>query len=203
MLRIKRYATYIQFGASTTASLATFDPTGYGKFAAFGLKCLSRFSDWLKKPPEATEALKEKIIGDLLALGELLPETRITVLIDDTDRLDPAESVEILRLIKAVANFPLVTYPVCFDRTILSAQVLEIIKVGSGEGYIEKIFQQIVPLPPQEPFALRRFARKQLLEYFPDEMVSAGRSISVQDKTLCSMDGLGGLLNSARCYPIL
>ena len=170
--RIDEYAKYLEFGASTSASIAALDPTGHAGVAALILKTSSAIASLVKRPTPTIEALKEAIIADLRALNKLLPEIRIIVLIDDTDRLDPAESVEILRLVKAVANFPLVTYLVGFDRNVLSAQVREVIKVGSGEDYIEKIFQQIVPLPPQEPFALRRFTREQLAEYFPEEMVS-------------------------------
>lgn len=173
VLGIEQYAGYLEFGASTTASIAAFDPTGHAPFAAFMLKTLSAIAKLFKRPTPTIEARREKIVSDLRALNELLPETRITVLIDDTDRLDPEESVEILRLVKAVANFPSLTYLVCFDRKILSAQVIQIVKVGTGEDYIEKIFQLIVPIPPQEPFALRRFTRERLIEHFPDEMASA------------------------------
>lgn len=198
--RIEHYADYLEFGASTVAGTATFDPTGHALIAAFVLKTLSAIARLFKRPTQTIEARKEKIADDLRALTELLPETRITVFIDDTDRLDPKESVEILRLIKAVANFPLITYLVSFDRTILAAQVLEIVKVGSGEDYLEKIFQLIVPLPPQEPFALRRFIRKQLVEYFPEAMVSAepgDPELSARQDALFDA-WIGGLIETPR-----
>ena len=170
---IEQYAIYIGLAGTTVTSASALVPSLSIKLLGFGLSLLSTVASVFKGTPPTLEALKNKITGDLQVLSNLSSDIRIAVLIDDTDRLEPSESVEILRLIKAVANFPLVTYVVCFDMTILSAQALEIVKVGSGEDYLEKIFQQIVPIPPQEPFALRRFVRHRLAEEFPSEMASA------------------------------
>ena len=169
---VQRYAKYINVAATTVSGASALAPSLSVKVAAFSFSALSSISTLFNRPPPTLETLKDKIVGDLRVITKLAPDVRITVLIDDTDRLEPQESVEILRLIKAVANFPLVTYLVCFDMAILSAQVREIVRVGDGEDYLEKIFQQIIPIPPQEPFALRRFVRKRLAEYFPVEMAS-------------------------------
>lgn len=168
--RLEQYAAYVDLAAATASGAAVVDPSLFASWIAFILKGLAAVQRFLKKPPPSLEGLREQIVGDLEAVRKLLPGTRLVVLIDDTDRLDPEEAVEILRLIKAVANFPLVTYLVCFDRAILAKQVLRVIQVGNGEDYLEKIFQQIVPVPPQEPFALRRFVRRRLVESFPSEM---------------------------------
>lgn len=166
---IDEYARYIEVAAKVSNTAAALDPSLYMKAAALLFSAVLWIGERFRKSPPSLEDLKVKIVGDLQTLKNLLPGVSIAILIDDTDRLDPAESVEILRLIKAVANFPVVTYLVCFDLTILSAQVNRIIQVGSGADYIEKIFQQILPLPPQEPFALRRFVRKKLRDAFPEE----------------------------------
>ena len=170
--QIPRYAKYIDLGGKAASSAATLDPSLYTGVAACVLSGVSAIAKAIRKPPPTLEALKETIVGDLQVLSSLLPGASITVLMDDTDRLEPKESVEVLRLIKAVANFPLVVYLVCFDMAILSSQVQRVIKVGTGGDYLEKIFQQIVPLPPQEPFALRRLVRLRLAEVFPAEASS-------------------------------
>jgi hypothetical protein len=167
---IAKYGKYLTLTASTVSSATTLIPSVSAKIAAFGLSTLAKIASLFQRPPPSLEALKERIVGDLRVVSGVLPHVRVAVLIDDTDRLEPDESVEILRLIKAVANFPVVTYLVCFDMGILSKQVEEIVRVGAGADYLEKVFQQIVPLPPQEPFALRRFVRSQLTEQFPAEM---------------------------------
>ena len=171
---IRQYSKYVELVAKTASGAAALTPSLSAKVAALAISTFAQVVAFCGRPALTLDALKTAIIGDLNALSKLLPEARVIVLIDDTDRLDPAEAVEILRLIKAVANFPLITYLVCFDRAVLSAQILEIIRVGTGSDYLEKIFQQILPLPPQEPFALRRFVRKTLTELFPSEMATTG-----------------------------
>lgn len=167
---VRDYSKYVRLAATAASSASAQSPSLSLKMAALGLSLLSGLVSFFKGHPPTLEVLKQKIVDDLRVLSKLLPEARITVLIDDTDRLEPDESVEILRLIKAVANFPLVTYLVCFDMKVLSAQALRIVKVGDGADYLEKVFQQIVPIPPQEPFALRRFVRRLLAKQFPTEM---------------------------------
>lgn len=92
------------------------------------------------------------------------------MLIDDTDRLDADEAVEVLRLIRKAADFPLVSYVVCFDAKILSKQVLTALSIDDGREYLERIFQDVIHIPPQEPFALRRYFKRLLKGSFPNEM---------------------------------
>lgn len=169
--KINEYALLLSVSMNVFNATAAIDPTPFSKIVTTLGNLLEVLKKSWTKPIPSLEQVKTQILGDLHLLGNLLPDVRFTVLIDDTDRLDPEDSVEILRLVKAVANFPLVTYVIAFDRKILSAQVVKVISVGTGEDYVEKIFQQLVPLPPQEPFALRRFVRAKLAQYFPEEMV--------------------------------
>lgn len=107
------------------------------------------------------------------ALGRL--ESRIVVLIDDMDRLEPVEAVEVLRLVQAVADFPNVTYVLSYDRQRLSESVETVIKVGNGGAYLEKLIQLVVPLPQPHPVALvdmftRRLKILASLDEFDDRM---------------------------------
>lgn len=166
---LEKYSSHLRAAATIASTVAPFDPTGASPFGAAILKILGSIAAMVKRSARSLEGLREDIHADLNALAKLMPEMRFVVVIDDMDRLDPKESVEILRLIKAVADFPQVVYLVCFDRTFLAKQILQVIKVGTGYDYLEKIFQNIVSLPPQEPFAIRRFLRKLLTTSFPDE----------------------------------
>ncbi|MDD3181820.1 MAG: P-loop NTPase fold protein [Alphaproteobacteria bacterium] len=116
------------------------------------------------------EEAKERIEKGLRKLKARQPTTRIIVLIDDTDRLEPDEAVEILRLVKAVANLPLVVFVVCFDRKILSQQIQKSLGAENGGRYLEKIFQYTHHVPPREVFALRRFVIESFQKDFPEEM---------------------------------
>ena len=172
LARMSRYAAHLEKGSLVLDYAGAFDPTGKTKAAAAGVKILSALANWIAPKDRSLEKLKEQITHDLRTLSKLVSGLRFTVAIDDLDRLDPEESVEILRLVKAVANFPIVTYLVCYDREVLAEHVKTVLKIKDGHKYIEKIFQTFLPLPPQEPFALRRFVRKLLLEAFPDALQS-------------------------------
>src|SRR5690606_39707911 len=46
-------------------------------------------------------------------------ERKIVVFVDDLDRLEPNEVVEVLRLVRAVVDFPNVIYVLCYSRDII------------------------------------------------------------------------------------
>lgn len=167
---LKNYERVASKLSDTATRAAILDPSGSNSVIAAASKAVSTAVSLLRRKPRSLEDLKAKIVLELEKLGELLPDIRFTVLIDDLDRLEPAEALEILRLVRKVADFPLVTYVVCFDRKILSHQVKTALAVENGNDFIEKIFQNVVAIPPQEPFALRRFLRKRLHESFAGEM---------------------------------
>ncbi|MHA3027773.1 KAP family P-loop NTPase fold protein [Chromohalobacter israelensis] len=77
------------------------------------------------------------------------------VILDDLDRLDPAQAVEVIRLVRSVADFPKVVYLMCYDREVL-AQALETgLKVADGDLFLQKIVQLTFNIPLPEPFDLR------------------------------------------------
>ncbi len=166
---IAKYAASLDKGIGSLEYAAAIDPTGKSKVALASLKFLVWLLSLFRKSELSLERQKSRVRDDLQTISNLQNTLRITVVIDDLDRLEPSESVEILRLIKAVADFPMLTYLVCFDRKILTAQVKQVLGVEDGHDFIEKIFQNIVPIPPQEPFALRRYVQKLLAKDFPEE----------------------------------
>ena len=184
---IERYSNRLSFGSSALASAAPFDPSGATHVGAVILKILGYIAKFFRGRDLKLSSLRENIKCDLLELKRIIPSLRFTVVIDDLDRLDPEESIEVLRLIKSVADFPCVTYLVCFDRELLSKQIETVIKVGTGQQYIEKIFQNIISVPPQEPFSLRRFSQDLLMTRFPEqfsEMVNQTREYNERSEIL-------------------
>jgi hypothetical protein len=167
--KIRRYGGYFGVLAQPIAGAAAIDPTGSAILAATGLKTANLLSRFFGKE-ESLDALKSRIVSELRALQVHRPSLRFTVMIDDTDRLDSAEAVEILRLARKAADFPLVSYVVCFDAKILSKQVSTALSIEDGQAYLERIFQDAIHIPPQEPFALRRYLKRLLKDSFPAEM---------------------------------
>lgn len=91
--------------------------------------------------PKDIPALKE-------SLSKLLLEEkkRIVVFIDDIDRLAPDEIRQLFTVVKALADFPYVTYLLAFDREVAATAISQ--QTGlPGERYLEKIVQVPFELP--------------------------------------------------------
>ncbi len=71
----------------------------------------------------------------------------IIVLIDDLDRLSSPEVFEMIRLVKAVGDFPSVSYVLCYDPKYLVA-ALEHHGLDNPGEYLDKIVQLRITLPP-------------------------------------------------------
>ncbi|GLR83868.1 KAP family P-loop NTPase fold protein [Bradyrhizobium iriomotense] len=191
--KMRRYGEYMGAFAVPIGSASALDPTGSTALAATGLKTASVFAKFFGKAP-SIEQLKAEIVSGLHAIRDLLANIRFTVIIDDTDRLEPYEAVELLRLVRKVADFPFVTYVICFDANVLSQQVNHALEIQDGRLYIEKIFQDVVHVPPQEPFALRRYLQRLLKQSFPIEMGSSLDDHEVQFRKEALFNRWCGLL---------
>lgn len=84
---------------------------------------------------------KNKIKQVLTSLNQ-----SIIVIIDDIDRLTPDEAYQIVRLVKAVADFPGTSFLLCFDPEYL-AGALEKYGIKKSDQYVDKVVQLRVPLP--------------------------------------------------------
>ncbi len=98
-------------------------------------------------------------IGDLRTqLGRI--ETKILVIIDDLDRLQPEEVRQVLTLVKTFGNLPNVIHLLVYDRTIVDRALGAAPSQGDQERrlptYLEKIVQVELDLPPPGPTGLRK-----------------------------------------------
>ena len=151
-----------KFAASLGKAGAAFevagDAAGFApiKWIGSGLKAIR---DWAKDKPAdpSLNELKENLVTSLRDLGH-----RFIITIDDVDRLEPKEVIEVLRLARSVADFPNVIYLLCYDSRILSHSIQQAAKVESGRAYLEKIVQLTVMVPEPEPFQLRRWFGEEL-----------------------------------------
>jgi KAP family P-loop domain len=126
-----------------------------------GGKVLSLGRDATKEKADdrPLDELKESLVQSLRDLRH-----RIVITIDDVDRLEPAEVIEVLRLVRSVADFPNVIYVLCYDSEILSRSIEKAAQVSDGRAYLEKIVQLTVMVPKPEAFQLR--------QWFGDELKS-------------------------------
>lgn len=115
----------------------------FGKFVEAGAKRLGA-------KPKDVPAFKR-------ALSSLLLEQkkRVLVIIDDIDRLAPDEVRQLFTVIKALADFPYVTYLLAFDREVAATAISE--QTGlPGDRYLEKIVQVPFELPRVDKTTLRQ-----------------------------------------------
>lgn len=97
------------------------------------------------------------------ALGSL--SKRIIVAIDDVDRLEPSEALELMRLVRSVADFENVIYLMCFDHEVLAESIETAAGVANGHAFLEKIVQVTVNVPTPESFVLRRWFAAELAKF--------------------------------------
>jgi hypothetical protein len=83
--------------------------------------------------------LQEQKKAAALALAAL--SRRIVVFIDDLDRLEPTEIAEVLRLVRAVADFPNVIYVLSYDSNAVTSALEAVLEIEDGTEYLEKFIQ--------------------------------------------------------------
>ncbi|GGG14662.1 KAP family P-loop NTPase fold protein [Pontibacter amylolyticus] len=104
------------------------------------------------------------------AIGNL--KKQILVFIDDLDRLDKKEIIEVLRLIRNTANFNNVVYIVSYDKEYVEEAIHDF-NPYNYKSFLEKIFQFEFTLPKYEKAILRR----ELKGFLNDKMESKYHTI--------------------------
>ena len=151
------------------------------ELAGKGLKAVGVMAAKEEEPNDLA-SLKAAIVKDLRELGH-----RFIVTIDDVDRLEPAEVIEVLRLVRSVADFPNIIYLLCYDAQRLAEAIENGADVRNGAAYLEKIVQLTVMIPKPEPFELRH--------WFDEEVVKLLGSIpyGVRERLKMVIDQEGAL----------
>jgi predicted KAP-like P-loop ATPase len=96
---------------------------------------------------------------------------KILIIVDDIDRLTSEEIRQMLRLIKAVANFSNVMYLLSFDKRVVTVALGA--EQVSGEDYLAKIVQIAFELPLPDQISLRTMLEQRLnriLKNTPNEL---------------------------------
>lgn len=118
-------------------------------------------SNWLKEKEKTTADMRDEIAGKIKEL-----DLSFIVLLDDLDRLEPAQAVEVIRLVKSVADFPRFRYLLCYDKAVLSQAISQGLGVADGSLYLQKIIQIAFALPRPETFVLRQQFRDAAIELY-------------------------------------
>ena len=149
--------SYSQISAGL-ATLADFAELGGMPLASFVGKSL-RISG--KKAKQLSERSLGELRRDLRTkLGKL--DRPVVVFIDDLDRLEPREVCEVLRLVKAVADFPNVAYILAYDPDVVAANVKEALGTSNGKSYLEKVVQASFKVPKAISYDLRNWLKDEV-----------------------------------------
>lgn len=109
------------------------------------------------------------------ALGAV--EVRLVVVLDDLDRLEPPEVLDLARLLRSTLDLPHLSFLVAYDRAQVAAAIKHQLGLD-GEKYLEKIIQLEVSVPDCGGYDLSRLAAERLspifksLEPDPEKRVS-------------------------------
>ncbi|MGO2391897.1 MAG: KAP family P-loop NTPase fold protein [Halomonas sp.] len=129
---------------SSLFSVAKLVP-GAEPWASIVEKVFSKFGSSAKK---IAELKKLDLLGKKKSVVAAIEKIRtpIVVIIDDIDRLTPSETFQVLRLVKAVADFSGTSFLLAFDSHYL-VSVLDKNDIVNASEYINKVVQLRVPLP--------------------------------------------------------
>lgn len=94
-------------------------------------------------------------------------EKKVVILIDDLDRLDRDEILQMLKVVRLTANFPNVVYLLAFDDEMVSRAIAQ--KYGSGDDAGRQFLEKIV----QYPFTLPAVSRERLVEFVEQQAKAA------------------------------
>jgi KAP family P-loop domain len=142
-----------------------------GKFLERGAQSAKQFAD-----PKSLSKRKKEIVSALRLLSR-----PIVVFIDDLDRLEPREASEVLRLIRAVADFPNIIYVLSYDPAVMAQTLSRAVQVDDGAAFLEKIIQVSFRVPRPEAYDLRRWFSDEVEKMFANELsVSQSDPDSVQ-----------------------
>lgn len=170
---VLKYAQLLQAAGNATPvielALAAHGVPAHGLFTAIGTGIKTTLA-MLKGPPPTLEVQKDRVVKLLRGSPR-----RIVVVIDDLDRLEPAEAVEVLRLVKAVADFPNVFYLVAYDAALLQHAVEHHLQVPDGHAFLEKLVQIEYAVPLPDDFDLRGWFRTEI-----DRIVASADGIDRQ-----------------------
>ncbi len=144
------------------------------------------------------ELKKQDVIKQRHAVEAALKEypKRIIVVIDDIDRLAPKDVYEIVRAIKAVADFPRITYALLLDPHYVERAIANVIS-DAAQGYLDKIIHLRISLPIALWDDLAELFYEQL-KLLPEEATKEHFESIGQRLTESLHSGLADLLESPR-----
>lgn len=165
----KRFVRQLQMSLSQFKAV----PKGFRKRIADFIKAVSEIPVPYAQAGKAVVKLFDNQQKDISELKEELEESledkhpRIVVTIDDIDRLNTDDILQLFRLLKAMPNFDDVVYILAFNREVVHKIIADNQGIP-GDIYLEKIIQATFELAIPEKTLLRRLLFEKLNTLFAD-----------------------------------
>lgn len=131
-------------------SLKVSNVTGWFNLAVHALTSI------LTGANKNTATLLKEASADMMTLKK-----PVVAFVDDVDRISREDFMDVLRLIRATANFPYLVYVVAYDRE----RALKLLGNEYGEGFLTKIFNVGHPLSNISDEKLSELAFERFKEY--------------------------------------
>lgn len=112
---------------------------------------------------------------------------KIVVIIDDLDRLDKEEIVQVLKLIRNTADFSNTVFIAAYDRKYIDSAIHKMNEHHSNL-YLEKIFQMELALPIGKDSFVKDHLRSLLLNELPNSQLLINNVFSDEKRTSVIMD---------------
>ena len=109
--------------------------------AAIVVELLAKLTRHATQPPSLLE--KRERLRDALTRSD----SRVVVLIDDIDRLEPNETRELMRLVRLTSDLPNIVFLLAFDRRRVARSLSRAEDEEEGQQYLDKILQITYDLP--------------------------------------------------------
>ena len=172
--KLRRYGASASRGLSPIAKLIGLFGVPYADLAAKGL---DRGADILGRDAKAKPLALQK--AELMS-GLRKLDHKFVVVIDDLDRLEPQEAAEVVRVVRAVGDFPKIVYLMCYERDVLAHSLQCALQVADGKAYLQKIVQASFAVPRPEEFDIRRWLLEECTKLY----------VAVTGKPLEDADGM-------------
>lgn len=93
---------------------------------------------------------------------------KIVVVVDDLDRLQPSELLHVLKTIRLLGRLPRVQYLLAYDQEALVSSLKQGLRSNATDalGYLEKVVQYPLPVPPAQVEDLSKILEEQVSSIF-------------------------------------
>ena len=111
----------------------------------------------------ALDDVRDDLVKELSEKGKSL-----VVIIDDVDRLEPAEIRQVVQVVKAVANLPHVVFLLLFQRDVVTRALDDVAGTGKGQEFLEKVIQVGFHMPEPPPGRISEMLEESIAELRKD-----------------------------------